>query len=71
MRKKVYEFFKTHPGGTHHACAAELGISELEALKIINELTKNGMLKLGVLPLGNDINPNCSTFYSVYKAYHD
>lgn len=71
MRKKVYDYIAGTSYATHHMCAKALGIEETEALLLINELSKDGLLKMRVLPLGNTIDASCSNFYAVCKEYHD
>ena len=71
MRKKVYDYIAATPYATHHMCAKALEIEETEALSWSNELSKDGLLKMQVRPLGNAIDANCSNFYSVCKEYHD
>lgn len=69
MREKVYNHIAANPGTTVHSCAKVLNIAELSALSLINELCKDGIISLSALPLGNAINPDCSSFYSVCKPY--
>lgn len=71
MRKKIYEYILKNPNTTHHICANALGITEFDTLKYINELSKDGLLRLNTIPLGNSINPDCSCFYTVCKPYQD
>ena len=68
MRQKVYRYIAENPNTTHHLCAQALQITELEAMRCIEDLYRNGLLNLTVLPLGNSIDANCSNFYSVCKA---
>lgn len=69
MKKKIYDYFRKHPQSTHHDCAITLGISDLEALKLVHEMRKEGYLKVQVRRLGNQNDPNCSEFYSVHGEY--
>ena len=69
MKKRVFDFVKKNPMATHHQCAAECGIGELEAMKLLRQLKNAGSLRMECLPLGNDLNPNCSNFYIVIKEY--
>lgn len=71
MRKRVYDYISENPNTTHHVCAKALQITELEALDIINQLCKDGLLSIQVLPLGNDLDPTCSDFYSACGIYHE
>lgn len=71
MRKKVYDYFMENPNTTHHQCAKALNKPEEDVLKIIFELYKDRLLELHVLPLGNELDPNCSDFYSACREYHD
>lgn len=71
MRKKVYDYIAKTPCATHRMCAQALEIEEKEALSLINELRKDGLLKMHVRPLGNAIDANCSNFFSVCKEYRD
>ena len=63
MKKQVFEFVKKNPMATHHQCAAKLGISELEAMKLLRQLKEAGYLRKECLPLGNSLNPNCSDMW--------
>lgn len=69
MKKQVFEFVKKNPMATHHQCAAECGISELEAMKLLRQLKEAGYLRKECRPLGNSLNPNCSDFYVAQKEY--
>lgn len=71
MRKKVYDYFRKNPNTTHHQCAQALHIPEKVVLDAIAELYKDKLLELHALPLGNDLDPNCSIFYSACREYHD
>ena len=71
MRKKVYDYIAATPYATHHMCAKALEIEEMEALSLINELSKDSLLKMQARPLGNAINANCSNFYAACKEHHD
>ena len=69
IKKRVFDLVKKNPMATHHQCAAECGISELEAMKLLRQLKDAGFLRKECLPLGNDLNPNCSDFYIAIKEY--
>lgn len=71
MRKKVYDYFMENPNTTHHQCAKALKKPEKDILEIIYELCEDKLLKLRVLPLGNELDPDCSVFYSTCQEYHD
>ena len=71
MKKKVYDYFLAYPDSTHHMCARELLIPEAEILDCIDKMCSDGLLTIQGRPLGNEIDPNCSIFYSVRKPYHD
>ena len=69
MKKKICEFFAANPMSSHMKCANNLEESGLTVQHLVHELVKEGYLKCTILPLGNDIEPNNSNFYSLRKAY--
>ena len=69
MKKRVYDYFKRCACTTVHQCAEALKTSDVCALRNINELLDDGFIKCTVLPLGNSINADASSFYSVCNVY--
>lgn len=69
MEKKVFDYLKAHPKSSHHQVAKGLGISEIDALGFLEGLASKGMIKRDVLPLGNNIDPDTSTYYSARGSY--
>lgn len=69
MKKAVYDFIAQNPNTTIRKCASALQIEDLAVMAWIHELRNEGCVKSMILPLGNDIDPDSSTFYSVCKAY--
>jgi hypothetical protein len=65
MKNQVYQFIKSNPMSTNYDVAQALEISGTQALKILESLCEERFLELIVRPLGNNIDPNCSCFYSV------
>ncbi|MEL7656556.1 MAG: hypothetical protein AAGU75_11685 [Bacillota bacterium] len=64
MEKKVFDYLKAHPRSSHHQVAKGLGVEEIDALGILERLASKGMIRRDVLPLGNNVDPNNSTYYS-------
>jgi len=63
MKKKVYEFIKTHPHSSANKVAASLDLPGLDVLKVILELTKDSYLKLdSPVPISRD--NDCSNYYT-------
>ena len=63
MKKKVYEFIKTHPHSSANKVAASLDLPGFEVLKAIHELEKKAYLKMDTpVPL-SQTNDN-SNYYS-------
>lgn len=63
MKKKVYDFIKTHPHSSSNAVAQALDLPGFEVLKAIHELEKKAYLKMDTpVPL-SQTNDN-SNYYS-------
>ena len=69
MKKAVYNFIVQNPNTTIRQCASALQITDMAAMAWIHELRNEGCIKSAVLPLGNDVNPDSSMFYSVCGPY--
>ncbi len=69
MERRVFEYLQKHPKSSHHQVAKDLAIKEIQALGIIEGLASKGMIKRDVLPLGNNVEPDNSTFYSARGKY--
>ena len=69
MDKKIFSYLEAHPKSSHHQIAKDLEISEIKVLSTINELKLKGLIRIDVLPLGNSIDNDCSTFYSTRGKY--
>ena len=71
MEKEIFHFVKEHPLTTHHAVAQALSISEYNALKTMQTLHDRGLLWIQARPLGNELDPRSSTFYTAMGEYHE
>ena len=69
MKKAVYDFIAQNPNTTIRKCASALQITDMAAMAWIHELRNEGCVKSAVLPLGNDVDPDSSMFYSVCGPY--
>ena len=69
MKKKICEYFAANPMSSYIKCAKSLEENGLTVQHLIHELVNEGYLKCAILPLGNDIEPNNSNFYSLRKVY--
>ena len=71
MKKRVYDYIASHPNTSIRQCAEALHVPDLDAMRTILDLSKEGYLKCMVLPLGNERDADTSSFYSVCKTYNE
>lgn len=67
METRVLDYLKEHPRSSLHQVAKGLSIPETESLRIIEKLVSAGLVQCEVQPLGNDLEPANSTYYSIAK----
>ncbi len=65
MKKKIYDYLKNNANSSIHKIAYELKIYEQDVLKTVSDLESKYYICMKILPLGNDIEPDNSCFYSV------
>jgi predicted HTH transcriptional regulator len=63
MKEKILQYIKENPNSSHHKVAKALSISEIDALKTLQELVDGDKVSIIPMPLGNEIESNCSCFY--------
>lgn len=67
MKERVFYYIKGHWGSSHHDVAQALGISERDALKYVNELSKEGYLAM-LPPIPLSETNGCSNYYKAIRT---
>ena len=71
MKKRVYDYIASHPNASVRQCAEALCVPDLDIMRTIQDLRQEGVLKCVVLPLGNMLDADTSSFFAVCKVYHE
>ena len=60
MKKRVYDFICCHPDASIHAIAPAVNKTELEVLKTVNALYRDGYVTLSrIVPLSPEKSDSC------------